>query len=76
VQHTGYLVGDLAIYECEKQHFLIGSVIRECLNNKRWSGVETICAGKGSYDKILISYYYYLIQNKKFLSPNGWKSQK
>ena len=46
LQLTGYEAGDMAIFECEADYKLVGDLIRECLSNYTWSGVEASCAGK------------------------------
>ena len=50
VKTSGSLVGDLAVYHCEETYHLIGTQVRECLENGSWSGQSSICEGMPSTD--------------------------
>ena len=42
--HNVILEGTEVMYECEKEHVMIGARTRKCVNNGIWSGSVPLCS--------------------------------
>ena len=49
--HTAY--GAIKVFHCEPGYQVMGSIIRACIFNGKWSGVRTFCQGKYSLRSFL-----------------------
>ncbi|KAF8767224.1 Complement factor B like protein [Argiope bruennichi] len=47
---SSYEMGDIVGFSCYGGHILIGSEVRECLPNRKWSGEEAKCLGPYDFD--------------------------
>jgi len=46
VSYTGQEEGDLALYSCDEGSDLVGSRVRECVGDGKWSGYSPTCRRK------------------------------